>query len=116
MRSILFGIAASVGCILTCLVFLYWNPYSSDPPEPGTVRALTYMLILPACLGLVASALRSRLLMYAAFAWSLPCGLYLGVAAIPSYFNVFLVLLALYLVAAAGFKPLPRFRRSGRMR
>ncbi|MCC3372752.1 hypothetical protein [Cohnella sp. REN36] len=116
MRSVVFGVAASAGCMLAALVFLYWNPYSDHPPEPGTVRILTWMLIVPACFGFVASALRSRLLMYVVFGWSLPYGLYMGIIAIPSYFNVFLLFLALYLVAAAGFKPLPRFRWPRRMR
>ncbi|RKP52966.1 hypothetical protein D7Z26_14570 [Cohnella endophytica] len=94
------GMAASVGCMILCFIFLYWNPYSGDEPNSGTVRIMFMMLILPACIGLVNSFFRNRTLMYIVFAWSLPYGLYVAVASIPSIWNLYVGVLVLYLVSS----------------
>jgi hypothetical protein len=52
MKISLPGMAASVGCIILCFILLYWNPYSIDRPNTGTVLIIFTMLVLPACLGL----------------------------------------------------------------
>jgi hypothetical protein len=58
------------------------------------------MLILPAFLGIVSSFLKNRMVMYIVFVWSLPYGLYLCVVSIPSVWNLFGVVLILYLISA----------------
>lgn len=90
----------SVGCIILCVILLFWNPYSKVASSNDTVVIILIMLILPACIGIVASFLRSRVLMYTVFVWSLPYGLYLSVASIPSVWNLFALVLILYFVSA----------------
>lgn len=102
MKSIysLLGLVACVGCIILCVIFLFWNPYSKTQAENETVFILLIMLILPAFLGIIATFLRNRIFMYIVLVWSLPYGLYLSVASIPSIWNLFSVVLLLYLVSA----------------
>ncbi|SFL11323.1 hypothetical protein SAMN03159341_103286 [Paenibacillus sp. 1_12] len=99
-KDSLFGMIASVGCIVLCVILLFGNPYSNTPVSKGTFIIIVMMLILPACLGITAWFLRNRFLMYMVFVWSLPYGLYLSVASIPSIWNLLSVILILYLVSA----------------
>lgn len=96
----LLGVVACVGCIILCVFFLFWNPYSRTLAGIDTALIFLIMLIFPAFLGIIASFLRNRILMYIVSAWSLPYGLYLSVASIPSIWNLFSVVLILYLVSA----------------
>src|SRR5205809_848642 len=89
MKYSIFGLVASIGCMILCAVFLYWNPYSSTPSNSGTTSVFYIMLIIPACVGIVASFLKNRILMFFVFIWSLPYGLYLTVVSIPSIWNLF---------------------------
>ncbi|AJY75150.1 hypothetical protein VN24_11875 [Paenibacillus beijingensis] len=95
-----FGAVASVGCIILCAIFLFWNPYSRTPAGTDTVLILFIMLIIPALLGIVVSFMANRILRYMVFVWSLPYGLYLSLASIPSVWNLFGAVLILYLVSA----------------
>jgi hypothetical protein len=95
-----YGVIASIGCIILCAIFLYWNPYSSTAASNETVLITFLMLILPAFLGTIISFLGNRILMYIVFVWSMPYGLYLSIASIPSVWNLFIVVLILYLVSA----------------
>jgi hypothetical protein len=104
MKNSITGLVASVGCIILCTIFLYWNPYSSTPPNSGTIKVFYTMLILPAFVGIVASFLKNRILMCIVFVWSLPYGLYLSVVSIPSIWNLFGVVLIVYLVSAVQMK------------
>jgi hypothetical protein len=104
MKNSIFGLVASFGCIIMCAIFLYWNPYSSTPSNNGTIITFYTMLIFPAFLGIVASFLKNRILMYIVFVWSLPCGLYLSIVSILSIWNLFGAVLILYLVSAMMMK------------
>ncbi|TCZ76534.1 hypothetical protein E0485_13095 [Paenibacillus albiflavus] len=103
MKFSILGLFASVGCIILCVVFLYWNPYSSTPPNSGTIKVIYIMLILPALVGIVASFLKNRILMCIVFVWSLPYGLYLAVAS-TSIWNLFGIVLIAYIVSAVQMK------------
>jgi hypothetical protein len=96
----LLGVVASVGCIILFAIFLFWNPYSGAPVGKDTILIIFIMLICPAFIGIINSFLRNRILMHIVFVWSLPYGLYLFVASIPSIWNLFSVVLILYLVSA----------------
>jgi len=100
------ALVASVGCIILCLLLLFWNPYSKTPAGNDTILIISIMLILPACLGIITSFLRSAILMSIVLVWSLPYGLYLSLGVIPSVWNLFGAVLVLYLVSAI------RMRRS----
>jgi hypothetical protein len=100
MKISFFGLVASVGCIILCGIFLFWNPYSSTPVSNDTLKIIFTFLILPAFLGIVTSFLKNRILMYIVFVWSLPFGLYFCFASIPSVWNLFGLVLILYLISA----------------
>jgi hypothetical protein len=108
MKISIFGLVASVGCIVLCVIYLYWNPHSITPPNNGTIKVFYTMLILPAFVGIVASYLKNRILLYIVFVWSLPCGLYLTIVSIPSIWNLFGAVLILYLVSAMLMKKTAR--------
>ena len=84
MRFSVSGLVASLGCLIITMVFLYGNPYSDTPANKGTVIFFYVLLIAPALVGAIASILKNRALMYIVFVSSLPCGLYMTVASIPS--------------------------------
>ena len=94
------GMVASASSLALCGMFLFWNPYSDLEANPGTVLIVSLMMVGPAILGLLSSWLRNRMLMFISLAWSLPYGLYLAIASIPSIFNLFALVMILYLVSA----------------
>lgn len=98
------GMIASVGCIILSMILLFGNPYSGTRAGTDTIVFISIMVILPACLGVTASLFRLRVLMIIVFIWSLPYGLYLTVAAVPSLFNLFGAVLLFYLVSALTMK------------
>jgi hypothetical protein len=104
MKVSVFGLAASLGCISLCAIFMFWNPYSSTPAGKDTIIIIFSMLVLPAILGIVTSFFNNRILMYIVLVWSVPYGLYLTVVSIPSIFNLFGVVLILYLFSASEMK------------
>ncbi|WP_213652161.1 hypothetical protein [Paenibacillus sp. J23TS9] len=104
MKSSFLGLVASIGCIILSAVFLYWNPYSTTPPNIRTINVIYIMLILPAFVGIVTSFLKNRILMFIVFVWSLPFGLYLSIVSIPSIWNLFGAVLIVYLVSAIQMK------------
>ncbi len=48
--------AASVGCIILSCLLLFWNPYTRMPVDDQTILIVFIMLILPACIGILAAA------------------------------------------------------------
>lgn len=83
-------------------VFAYYNPYATGHAS-GTVWQRTFWLLAaPAVLACFAAVLRSRALMWAAFAWSLPLSLYVG--STPGVFSWFLLFAAAYAACAALYR------------
>ncbi|MDR6553836.1 hypothetical protein [Paenibacillus qinlingensis] len=101
------GVYASLGSMLLCCWFLFWNPYSEVVASRDTMLLLLVMLIAPAGVGLIGSFLKNRKLLIVAFIWSLPYGLYLALASLPSFWYLFGVTLLLYLAAALRMRPRP---------
>ncbi|RTE02219.1 hypothetical protein [Paenibacillus whitsoniae] len=99
MKFSLPGMLASLISLSLSITFLFWNPYTNAAVGEDTILIVTVMLILPACLGVLAACRKSRPLMAIALIWSLPYSLYLSLAAIPSIFNGFALVLLLYLAA-----------------
>lgn len=93
------GMAASAAIIILSGMFLFANPYSETPPEPDTIIIVTLMLIMPACLALASAIARRMVFMTIAFVWSLPYGLYLTFAALPSMWSLYGAVLLLYIVS-----------------
>lgn len=94
------GWIASVGCIALCGLLLFRNPYTGSTAGADTIGIVTATMMLPACLGGIATYFRIRWLMFVVFLWSLPIGLYMAVASTPSVWNGFGAVLVLYLASA----------------
>ncbi|MBD3918520.1 hypothetical protein H8B09_07115 [Paenibacillus sp. PR3] len=106
MKFSLTGLIGSFLCIVLSSILLFWNPYSSFKISTDTGMVVFMMLILPACCGVAASIFKVRYLMGIVFIWSLPYGIYLSAASIPSLYNLFAVVLILYLVSVITLKRL----------
>lgn len=97
MRLLL--LLAPAGTIALALVLLYANPYDSPdtPPLSAATTAIVYaLLVLPAVAAAASIVLRSRWLKWLAFYASLPGGLYLGLAGVPSLWTLFILCIGLY--------------------
>lgn len=90
---------SSVGIFSLSIIFLYLNPYTAEPPNQQTIFRIFIMLLLPSCLALVALIMRRLILMSIFFIWLLPATIYLGISAIPSIWNVYIILLIIYLIS-----------------
>lgn len=96
--SVILGIAGSGLGILLWIILIFFNPYSSDQTEPGTLSITFFMLCLPAIVGLLSLVFNRLKLLWVVFIWTLPFGLYL--AATPGIFNLYGIVLVIYLFAA----------------
>ncbi|MFC5702935.1 hypothetical protein ACFPVX_16730 [Cohnella faecalis] len=85
-----------VATIILALVFCFANPYTSKALNGSTVVIIFVALILPAVLVLISIPFRNNMLKSIGFCLSLPCGLYLGLAGIPSYWALIIVFIAFY--------------------
>ncbi|WP_312469834.1 hypothetical protein [Neobacillus sp.] len=90
------GVVGGVSSIILWIVFNFYNPYSNlKETEPMITTFL--MLVLPACLAIIASIKPKKLLMLIAFLWSLPISLYL--IGTPGIFALFGVTNIIYLIS-----------------
>lgn len=87
-----------LGTIAISLWFLFWNPYSGTPPQSGTAWSVMLLLVLPAVVAIAAMLFHMPRLRIAAFFWSLPLALYLGLAGLPSWWTLLWLTVGLYLV------------------
>lgn len=104
MKISLLGLVSAIGCLILCAIFLYANPYGSSDLTNETISIMYAMLIFPALIGVVASLFNNRIVMIIVCIWSLPYGLYISVASIPSIWNLFGVVLMLYVLSAVQMK------------
>jgi len=95
--SIAAASAATLGVLALTGVFLYANPYGDTSADTKQIVLLT--LALPNALSLVMCLMRPGKLIFVLYALSLPAGLYLGLAALPVLWNLFLPLLIIQLTA-----------------
>ncbi|GMK37159.1 hypothetical protein PCCS19_02120 [Paenibacillus sp. CCS19] len=100
MKLSLIGLTGSFLSIVLSVILMFWNPYSSQEVSNYTMLVILIMLVIPACVGVVASIYKLRYLMGIALVWSLPMGVYLSIASIPSVFNLYAVVLLMYLASA----------------
>lgn len=97
MRLLL--LLAPAGTIALASVFMYANPYAkhgASPLNASTIAIVCLLLILPALAAAASIVLRSRRLKWFSFGASLPVGLYLGLAGVPSLWTLFLLFIGLY--------------------
>lgn len=92
------GIVASISGIMLWTIMNFFNPYSTEGINEGTIKVTLIGLGLPAISGFLASAFRIKWLMYTVFIVSLPLSIFL--AGTPSIFKLFLLVSLCYLISA----------------
>lgn len=92
------GLLSSLGSIALWLTFVFYNPYNSEQVSNNVLLRSGLFVLAPACLALIGSIIKNRIIMFIAFIWSLPISLYLAMT--PSIFKMFLVTSICYLFSA----------------
>ncbi len=95
------GMLASFGGMVLTIIFLYFNPYSNESNNLGTVEIAYATLFAPALFALISLIFEKHRLMFISFFWSLPISLYL--TGTPSIFRLFGIICIFYLVSAMLF-------------
>ena len=94
--SRILGIIAGLSSISLWLVLVFFNPYSSD--DGARIAVITFtMLLLPACLAIIAAIQPNSTGMLIASVWSLPVSAYLAMT--PGIFAYFGLSSVIYLVS-----------------
>ncbi|MGE6592899.1 hypothetical protein [Bacillus mycoides] len=96
--SVYIGGVAAIGTFILSIVFLYFNPYSNQMIDKEVYITVFFMFLLPSFLAVIAAVARKKTFMIACSIWLLPGTLYLGVATIPSIWNLYIVFLIFYFV------------------
>ncbi|QEL88072.1 hypothetical protein [Bacillus mycoides] len=96
--SVYIGGVAAIGTFILSIVFLYFNPYSNQMIDKEVYITVFFMFLLPSFLAVIAAVARKKTFMIACSIWLLPGTLYLGVATIPSIWNLCIVFLIFYFV------------------
>ncbi|NRD81020.1 hypothetical protein HPT25_27250 [Bacillus sp. BRMEA1] len=84
---------ATIGFILLSVIFLYYNPYSEASINYETIIIVFTIIVLPVCLTFLFVILSNKMLTFIFLIISLPGSLYLGLSAIPSIWNLFILAL-----------------------
>lgn len=93
------GLAGAVGSIVLWVIYVFLNPYH-DTFEMETFWRTFSMLLLPALLAIYAAWQVKSILMYVAFLWSFPMGVYMSAS--PGLFKLYGLVLLFYLVSASS--------------
>lgn len=94
--SKLLGLSAGSFSIILWIMLNFYNPYS-NPNEVEPMLTTFFMLLLPACLAIIASITSKPSLLLIAFVWSLPFSLYLVLT--PGIFVLFGATCITYLIS-----------------
>ena len=90
------GVVTGLSSVFLWLVLVFFNPYSSD--DGARIAVITFtMLLLPACLAIIAAIQPNSTGMLIAFIWSLPVSAYLAMT--PGIFAFFGLSSFIYLVS-----------------
>lgn len=93
------GAAAAISIFILSIVFLYFNPYSKQLLDKDVYITVFFMFLLPSFLAVIAAVARKQIFMIVCCMWMLPGTLYLGVAAIPSLWNAYVIFFIMYCLA-----------------
>lgn len=96
--SVILGIAGSLLGILLWIILIFFNPYGSEQTKPGTFYITFLMLCLPAIVAILTLVYNRLKLIWVVLIWTLPYGLFFS--ATPGIFNVYGIVLVIYLIAA----------------
>ncbi|HVJ50192.1 hypothetical protein [Desulfitobacterium sp.] len=95
------GLLAAFGSMILVIILLYFNPYSSEKSQFGTMMIVYTTLFAPALFALICLIIKRYRLMFIPFIWSLPISLYLGLT--PGVFSLIMLTCILYLISALLF-------------
>ncbi|CAM4152728.1 Uncharacterized protein BTT61001_03678 [Bacillus thuringiensis] len=93
------GVAAAISIFILTIVFLYFNPYSNQELDKEVYITVFFMFLLPSFLAVIAVVARKKTFMIVCCIWMLPGTLYLGVVAIPSLWNTYVIFFIMYCLA-----------------
>ncbi|WP_448162801.1 hypothetical protein [Bacillus mobilis] len=93
------GAAAAISIFILSIVFLFFNPYSKQLLDKDVYITVFFMFLLPSFLAVIAAVAREKTFMIICCMWMLPGTLYLGVAAIPSLWNTYVIFFIIYCLA-----------------
>ena len=95
IAGIFIGVMAGLFSIGLWIVLVFFNPYTVASPGKAAVNTFM-MLVIPACLAIVASIMNKKYFLLIAFIWSLPISLYLALT--PGIFALFIAPCIAYLI------------------
>ncbi len=93
------GLVAAISIFILSIVFLYFNPYSKQELDKEVYITVFFMFLFPSFLAVIAAVARKKAFMVVCCMWMLPGTLYLGVAAIPSLWNAYVIFFIMYCLA-----------------
>ncbi|HDR6318035.1 TPA: hypothetical protein QCU53_004860 [Bacillus thuringiensis] len=93
------GVVAAKSIFILSIVFLYFNPYSNQVLNKELYITVFFVFLLPSSLAVIAAVARKKVFMVVCCMWMLPGTLYLGVAAIPSLWNTYVIFFIMYCLA-----------------
>ncbi|WP_152392455.1 hypothetical protein [Paenibacillus guangzhouensis] len=105
-RVTYFGIGSFVLIILLTLVFMFLNPYGGKVTVPTKWICVT-MLLLPALSGILFWLSKRRVLLIISILWIFPYSLYLGLASIPSLWNLYVLTFMINLLVLVRIRRKP---------
>lgn len=86
------------------IVFLFFNPYSNRAPSKEVLSTVSFLVLLPSFLAVITVFSREAFLMVFYGVWFLPITFYLGIVAISSVWNLYILFLIGYFSAVFWMK------------
>lgn len=86
------------------IIFLYFNPYSTQIFDKEVYITVFFILLLPSFLAFIATLVRKTRLMMLRGAWLVPGTLYFSVATMPALWNLYIIFLMIYFISIIGMK------------
>lgn len=98
------GVISSISIFLLSLLFLYFNPYSSQISNKEFFITVLFMLLLPSFWAIISLVKREKIFVLICSIWLLPGGIYLGISTIPSVWNLYIFFLFVYFLSIFRMK------------
>lgn len=87
--NVYLGVKAAVSMFILLIIFLYFNPYSTQLLDKEVYIIVFFILLLPSFLAFIAALVKKTMLMKFCDAWLVPWILYFSIAAMPTLQNYF---------------------------
>ncbi|MCU7675689.1 MULTISPECIES: hypothetical protein [Bacillus] len=87
--NVYLGVVAAVSMFILSIIFLYFNPYSTQLIDKEVYITVLFILLLPSFLAFIVALVRKTVLLMLCGAWLVPGTLYLSIAAMPTLRNYF---------------------------